>query len=232
MSGGTRRGDGQFAERLGMGLLLLVLALVMLIFGGVGAFLLDYSLHHRYDLPASRPGIELVIVPLSAVAAARWRFGAYRLISYRGSGVGPYLPLLMAATLVGLIAFLVWSWAATLTTVGPDEFGVVRWLGTALAAAFTIIWLPLFPRIMATLAGMIAGPALFGLVGYTLFASHMQIHSLGSDGPGSGAFVVGLVATPVWILGAGWLSQGGRPLFHAAWSGAVMLCLALLGTGQ
>ena len=86
---------------------------------------------------------------------------------------------------------------------------------------------------------MIAGPALFALVGYTFFGSHMQIYWPGSDGPGGPAIGFAFLGTLVWLLGAICLSlwvRGGdvvrqerRPLSHAVWSGAVMLCLAVLG---
>ena len=57
---------------------------------------------------------------------------------------------------------------------GPElEFGLLRWLGIVLAAGFAWVWMPLFPRITATLAGMFAGPALFAIIGYTFFASCM-----------------------------------------------------------
>ncbi len=116
---------------------------------------------------------------------------------------------------------------------------MVRRLGTALAAAFTVVWLPLFPRVTATLAGMIAAPALFVLVGYTFFGSHMQIYWPGSDGPGGPAIGFAFLGTLVWLLGAICLSlwvrrgevvrQERHPLIHAVWSGAVTLCLAVLG---
>jgi len=222
-----------------MFLLVLVLTLVMLIFGAAGAFLLDDALHDRDGWPAPRPGIELMIVPIATIVAERWRWGAERILALRTSRADPYLPLAMAAALVGLIAYLVWSWDSSLTRVGPDEFGLVRWLGTALAAVSTVVWLPLFPRVTATLVGMIAGPAVFGLFGYAFFGSQMQIHSPGSDGPAMAAVFFTLVATPIWILGAVLMShwtrrgevkqQGAGPLFHAAWSGVVMLTLAILG---
>lgn len=224
---------------LAMFLLVVLVALVMLIFGAVGAFLLDDALHDRDGWPAPRPGVELMVVPLTAIGAARWRWGADRIIALRSRRIDPYLPLLMAVALVGLIAYLVWSWDTSLTRVGPDEFGLVRWLGTALAAVSTVVWLPLFPRVTATLVGMIAGPAVFGLFGYAFFGSQMQIHSPGSDGPLGAASNFALVATAAWILGALLMShwtrggevkqQGAAPLFHAAWSGVVMLSLAILG---
>ena len=55
------------------------------------------------------PGIELAIVPLAAIAAARLRFGAGRILALRRSRVGPWLPLLMAASLFGLAVYLVWT---------------------------------------------------------------------------------------------------------------------------
>ena len=236
----NRRCLGPLADGLGLILLLSVLVLVVIYFSMFGAFLLDDTLHgHVADWRATRPGLELVIVPLAACVAARQRFLESRLKSFRESGVGPYLALLMAATLAGLCAFLAWSWRTPLTTLGPDDFGIVRWLGTALAAGFTIIWLPLFPRVTATLAGMIGGPALFAVIGYTFLGSHMQIEYVGSDSVLSPAITFMLYAMPVWIVGAFGLSHWTRNgevvkhgvhwSGHAVWSGAVMLCLALLG---
>ena len=147
----------------------------------------------------------------------------------RSGHAGLYLLLLMSAALVGLISYLVWSWTSPLSTVGPDGFGLVRWLGLALAAAFTLTWLPRFPRVTATLAGMIAGPTLVAVVAVALFGVEMQTSSSGSDGSVGGAWFVGLVATPLWMVGAIWLSQRGSTLVHAAWGGGVMLCLAVWG---
>ena len=136
--------------------------------GGVHNFLHHFpegSSHSRLT------GIELAIVPLSAIAAAWLRPGADRIRALRETWAGPWLPLLMAATLVGLCTWLVWSWLLPQASFGPDQFGYARWLGTALAAAFTIFWLPLFPRLTAILAGMIAGPALIAGIGYIFFGS-------------------------------------------------------------
>ncbi len=241
MTPSSRRDFDRMVEGPGLAMFLLVVlvTLVMLIFGAAGAFLLDDALHDRGGWPAPRPGIELMVVPLTAIGAARWRWGADRIIALRSRRIDPYLPLLMAVALVGLIAYLVWSWDTSLTRVGPDEFGLVRWLGTALTAAFTVVWLPLFSRVTATLVGMIAGPTLFGLFGYTFFGSQMQIHYAGSDGPGMAALFFTMVATPAWTLGAILMShwtrrgevkqRGAGPLIHGAWSGVVMLSLAILG---
>ncbi len=241
MNAGIGGATEQLAEGLGWIALLLVVTTLMVIFGIAGAFRLDDTLHdpHLWR-KATLPGVEFVIVPLAAIAAARWRVGADRLIALRASRIGPGLGLLMAAALVGLVAYLHWSWSSALTTTGPaPEFGLVRWLGTALAAAFTVVWLPLFPRITATLAGMIAGPALFAMIGYTFFGSHMQLASPGSDGLAGVAGGLGLLAAFFWLLGVICLSYLGRrgdlvrqdrpPLSYAVWSGALMLFLAVRG---
>ena len=242
MSSGTVRGGELFAERLGMGLLLLVLCLVMWIFGTRMLAGIDEALHDT-GWPAKRTGIELAVIPLVAFGAARYRWFADRLCSLRWSGINPYLPLVMAASLVGLITYLVWSWATPWTAVGPDEFGVLRWVGTALAAAFTIFWVPLFPRITAILSGMIAAPALVAVIGYAFFVAQMPAAGdrWGSDGPGTGAPIFGILFTLFWLGGALLLNYFGRqsetaatrprPLSHGLWSAGVMLLATLLGLG-
>ncbi len=223
-----------------MAALLVLLAFVMWMFSFVGALALDETLH-RSGWTAKLAGTELAIIPLTAIAATKWRFAANRLRTFRASDIGPFLPLLLAATLFGLMTYLHWSWVTPLNAFGPDEFGVVRWLGTALAAAFTMIWLPLFPRITATLAGMIAGPAVFAVIGYTFFGSYMRYELPGNEQAGETLLILLLVPVMlVWMPGALWLShrsrlgevvrQGRRPLSHALWSGALMLCLKVVGT--
>jgi len=222
-----------------MGLLLIVLILIVWTFCLAGAISLDRSLH-RPDFPGVLPGIELAIVPIAAFAAARWRFATDRLNLLSASGIGPYLPSLMAATLVGLIGYLVWSWTTPLTTVGPvSEFGLARWLGTVLAAAFTCVWLPLFPRVTVTLAGMIGGTALFAALGYAMFPSEMPVADdrWGVDGAHGAVFFASFV-TLFWIAGAVWLTNrdrhgeaagvGPRPRNHAIWIGLVMFCTTAL----
>ena len=240
MSARARHPLALVAEPLGTGLLLLVLCLVIWVFGTRMLAGIDEALHHT-GWPANRTGIELAVVPLIVVGAARCRRCADRFRSLRWTGINPYLPLLMAASLVGLITYLVWSWATPLTLVGPDEFGFLRWLGTALAAAFAIIWLPLFPRITATLAGVIAGPTLIAVIGYAFFASQMPASGdrWGSDGPGTGAPVFSFLVTLLWLIGALFLSYLGRksepaatrprPLSHSLWSGGLMVLATLVG---
>lgn len=233
------RGIVRFATRAGMGLLLIVLILFVWTFCLGGAISLDRSLN-RPDFPGMLPGVELAVVPLAAFAAARLQLATGRLSSLRTSGVGPYLPLLMTGTLVGLLAYLAWSWTTPLTTVGPaSEFGLVRWLGTALAATFTCIWLPLFPRVTLTIAGMIAGTALFAGVGYALFPSHMTPPGdrWGHDEAYGAVFFASFV-TLLWIAGAVWLARRDRqaetsgirprPMNHAIWIGLLMFCTTAL----
>ena len=98
------------------------------------------NLHRRHS---RLTGIELTTVPLSALAAAWLQPGADRIRAIRETPVSPRVPLLMAAALVGLIAWLVWSWYLPQAAFGPEQFGYARRTGTALAAAFTIFWLPL-----------------------------------------------------------------------------------------
>lgn len=239
------RGSGERVElvlqHLGMGLLLLTLFVVVWMSSTLMLAGIDGG--YQTEWPAKRRGIELTVIPLVAVGAARCTRLLDRLLSLRWTGIAPFLPLLMAGSLVGLIAYLVWSWTTPLTTVGPDEFGVLRWLGTALAAAFAIIWLPLFPRITATLAGMIAGPALFAVIGYAFFAAQMVSTGdrWGSDGAWAGAPIFGILVTLFWLVGALFLTYLGRPneaaatrpglLTHSLWIGGLMLLVTLIGIG-
>ena len=193
------------------------------------------------SLEATLPGIELAIVPLAAIAAARLRFGADRILALRASRVGPLLPLLMAASLFGLAAYLVWTWVTPRTVFGAEpDFGVLRWLGTVLAAGFAWLWMPLFPRVTATLAGLFAGPALVAIIAYPFMGSCVSFESLHDEsGPWLFAILLTSIVTIVWAAGASylvWARLGivtrldGRPMHYAVWSGAIMLGLALFGT--
>ncbi len=69
-------------ERLGM--VFLLLTVVMWIFGVVVAAGLDNVLHHS-ETPPAVPRIELRIVPLAVIAAARLRIAADRMVALRAS---------------------------------------------------------------------------------------------------------------------------------------------------
>ncbi len=246
MNGQNDSAVARAVEALGWVVLLVLLAAVMWWFGGLMANGIDNLLHTRrlYDWTGARlPGIELAIVPLTAVAASRLRFGVDRILALRGSRPGPWLPLLMAASLFGLVAYLVWTWTSPPAAYWlQPEFGRLRRLGVVLLAGFGWVWLPLFPRVTATLAGMIAGTALFAIIGYSFVPECMPEHEPGGIERSYAAalIVASSFAMFVWAGGALWPRARARTgtethapshsLRFAVWSGVIMLALALLGT--
>ena len=215
---------------LGWILLVLVVLAVTYTFGlFLAARGVDNLLHHFPERSShSRlTGIELTIVPLSAIAAAWLRPGADRIRALRETWAGPWLPLRMAATLVGLCAWLAWSWHLPQASFGPDQFGYARWLGTALAAAFTIFWLPLFPRVAAILAGMIAGPAIFAGLGYLFFESFLTM-------PVTDCYESDCVIVPAFFtflaLGIGFVLLSGHIILFSVLILAGLILLFLLPT--
>ena len=190
-----------------------------------------HSSYLGIDTP-NLPGVELIAVPLAAIAAANLRPGAERITLLREGSFRQFLPALMAASLVGVTAYLVWSWGLPQADFGPDEFGFVRWLGTALLASFTWFWWPVFPRVTAKLAGMIGGPALFAGIGYLLYADVIKNEPTGYC-EGGCAFGVMLTLCAVFVLELClklskrlWLS----PVAHAVWTSGLMAAVAALGT--
>ena len=145
---------GRAIEDAGTLVLLILLAAIMWWFGGLLANGIDnfFSLSLSYThAKATLPGIELAVIPLTAITAARLRFGVDRILALRASRVRIWLPLLMAALLFGLAAYLVWTWISPKAVFGWQlDFGPLRWLGIVLAAGFTWVWRPLFPRVTAT----------------------------------------------------------------------------------
>lgn len=129
------------------------------------------------DYPYNDPllaSVELVVFVLTSIAVPWLRPLAERIRSLRETSLGPFLTLLMAASLIGFLAYLVWSTGYPQASVGPDDFGFTRWLGAALAVGFPLLWMPLFPRLTAILSGMIAGALIFALFGYTFFESSLS----------------------------------------------------------
>ena len=149
-----------------------------------GSFLVYYGVddllselqNYRGDggIAALQASIEYVVIPLAAITAMWMRLGTDKIRAVRDTWVGPYLPLFMAASIIGLLGYLEWSSNYPQAGYGPDGFAFVRWPGTALAATFAIVWLPLFPRVTALLAGMITGVAIFALFGYLFFESSLS----------------------------------------------------------
>ena len=243
---GVGRAVARAVEALGWVVLLASLIALMWCLGLIvwlylGELLLGRSIGSN-EIKFKWPGVELVIVPLAAIAAARLRFGADRVLALRASRVGPMFPLLMAASLLGLLSFVVWTWVTPWTVFGAQpDFGVLRWLGIVLAAGFTWLWMPLFPRVTATLAGLFAGPALVGIIAYPFLGSCTSIYDRpGFEAGGYWILIGPLLPTIVWASGALYLSLRaslgkevhvrGRPMSYAVWSGGIMLVIALFGT--
>lgn len=161
-------------EQLGLTALVLVIlgsavAVGMsLAFDGVGGTLSELNHRHQGSLV---DGVEFFAFVFATGAAAWLRPCAGRIRALRDSWLGPFLPLLMAASLAGMSVYLIWSGQFPQAEFGPDPFGFARWLGTILAIAFPFIWLPLFPRLTAILAGMIAGPAVVAIFGHLFLES-------------------------------------------------------------
>ncbi len=168
------KSERPLVERAGwIGLILVVLGAAF----AYGHFLAFSGVENTFDELGGHRGnrllarVELLAFAVAAVAAARLQPRADQIRMLRETALGALLPLLMASSLVGLCAYLIWSGQHPQSGVGPDSFGYTRWLGTALAIAFPLFWVLLFPRVTAILAGMIAGPALFALFGYAFFES-------------------------------------------------------------
>lgn len=171
---------------------------------GVGDLLLSSRSHSGGGIAPLLAGVEFAAIPLTAIAAAWLRLGTDRIQTVRATWVGPFLPLLMAASIVGLLAYFTWSNQHLQYEHGPDGFAFTRWVGTALAAAFAVIWLPPFPRITSILAGMIAGIAIFALIGYLFFESSLS-HG---DECALGPFLYSVLAILIgfsFLSGLGWL---------------------------
>ena len=200
-----------------------------------------------------RVHIDLVAIPLAAIAAAwlRWgrggittpnaprkvrarpRWGEERTPLPGASPVRPLLPLLGAAVLFGV--FWYWGWWGLnphhLFGI-PPHFGVQRWISVALMAGVGYLGMMLFPRLTASMAGAVAGPTLFAIVGYTLFPSFMR------DPEGRLAdtldivFLWGALAVAIAAILTMLVSKRLRqhPLSYALSMGALMLCLAVSGT--
>ncbi len=182
------------------------------------------------------PHIDFVAIPLAAIAAAWLRWGSDWIAAPGEPGASlarPLFPLLGAAVLCAVLWY--WGW----WVLNPHDllgihplFGVQRWISVALMAGVGYAGMMLFPRLTASMAGAVAGPALFALVGYTLFPSFMQdpegrLADMLTDIFGWGALAVAIAA----ILAMAVSKRLRRHLLsYAFWMGALMLCLAVSGT--
>jgi len=143
-----------------------------------------------------------------------------------------WLPWLGAAVALAVSCYVAWSWARPQTMIGPNDFGVARWAGTALLAMVTYLGMIFFPRLTASLAGAVVGTALFAVVGYILFPSFMR----DPDGGLADTLVIAssvgatLVVTAALLLILLWEPFRRRPLSYAVWVGALTFCVAADGT--
>ena len=223
---------GQFVERLGTAALFISLAIPV---GWAGAyFMIGAGVHHTlhtYSTPLL--GIDFVALPAGAVAAVRLRWGAEWITSPRATRAEPLLPLLGAAVVVGMFGYLSWFWSNPQDFLAVDsQIGVQRWIGAVLVAGVGYFGMMLFPRLTAWMAGAIAGPTLFAIVGYTFFPSFMRdpegrVFERLTDVFAWGALAVTIAAIVVIALSK---RLRRHPLSYALWMGAVMLCLAVSGT--
>ena len=121
------------------------------------------------------------------------------------------------------------------------QFGVQRWISVALMAGVGYVGMILFPRLTASMAGYVAGPTLFAIVGYTLFPSFMGAASnlntiTDAEARLADILVVvfnwGALAVAIAAILTMLLSKRLRqhPLSYALWMGALTLCLAVSGT--
>ena len=257
---------GRLIDRLGTAVLLVVAvgamtggALFQVFGGGVDRMLHSYRFVDAGQREALWVHIDFVAIPLAAIAAVWLRWGADwsagpREISARPrwDGVGtappeaslarPLLPLLGAVVLFGV--FWYWGWWGYnphyLFGVHP-QFGVQRWISVALMAGVGYFGMILFPRLTASMAGAVAGPTLFAVVGYTLFPSFIEAASSRNTITDAearladmlalvfawGALAVAIAAILTMLL---FKRLRQRPLSYALWTGALLLCMAVSGT--
>ncbi len=190
----------------------------------------------QYSHSLVLPHIDFVAIPLAAIAAAWLRWGSDWIAAPGEPGASlarPLFPLLAAAVLCAVLWY--WGWWG----LNPHDllgihplFGVQRWISVALLAGVGYVGMMLFPRLTAWLAGAVAGPAFFALVGYTLFPSSMR------DPEGrlidilSNAFLWGSLAVAIAAILSIAMSErlSRHPLSYALWMGVFMLCGAVSGT--
>ncbi|MCY3657209.1 MAG: hypothetical protein OXG95_11465 [Chloroflexi bacterium] len=183
--------------------------------------------------------IALVVVPLAAIAAGVLRQGLQgpgapppRAVEEPRDSDTPWLPWLGAAVGFAVIGCLVWSWALPQTLIGPNDFGVARWIGTALLVIVAYFGMIFFPRLTASLAGAVVGPAVFAVVGYILFPSLMRDPEWHLADTVFIASRVGatLVVTAMVLVIAYSETLRQRPLTYAVWVGVLTFCMAVGGT--
>ncbi|MDE2987104.1 MAG: hypothetical protein OXT70_03505 [Chloroflexota bacterium] len=144
---------------------------------GVAGVLEEFggSTHANSGIAALLGGLVYLMVAIGALSSVAWRRGANRVRAVRGAEIGPFLPVLMAVSLVALpLTTSVFSIAYLQVGAAPSWLGYVAWLGAAIGFVLGAIWQPLFPRVTAILVGAIAGVGIFGTFGYLFFESSLS----------------------------------------------------------
>ncbi|MXW34398.1 MAG: hypothetical protein F4Z60_01880 [Chloroflexi bacterium] len=116
--------------------------------------------------------------------------------------------------------------------IGPNDFGVARWIGTAQLVIVAYLGMIFFPRLTASLAGAVVGPAVFAVVGYILFPSLMRDPEwhLADTLVVASHVRVTLVVTAMVVVIAYSETLRQRPLTYAVWAGVLTFCMAVSGT--
>lgn len=92
-------------------LVLLIAAMLMTIVVGLLFGVVHQPIGGHRSYTDTRLGIELLTVPIAAVAAVLLRNRLAGIAEVRErSGIGPWLPLLVAVVLVTVASYLMWSW--------------------------------------------------------------------------------------------------------------------------
>jgi len=184
----------------------------------------QYDFFTDYPVLAKHPGVEFACFALGAGIAAAMRVQPGRNVVLRRGKLAPAVPLLSALILLGLIVAVGWvlsrdgGW-----WIGPTRLGLA-----ALTTAAGYLSAIRHPRVTATLAGAIGGPAIVGILFWAIppdlllhFKGHPQLleRVMLTAGAVAGAVLLGAIAARVTRLSP-------PVLVHAAWSGAVMFFLA------
>ena len=231
-----------------LGLVVVCLLLLGFVLGGYG--MIVSPLKPDYE------GVELAAFPLAALAGVLLHHRLGWLASLHGKRVvGPYLPLLAAGAVVGMLSYLPWYWRLASLEEGsePPELLVMRAVGVVLVAGGAIAGITVYPRVFATLAGALAGPSLFGIIAFLgVLASPDSEFLRSRDHSLDGLLLLTLVGGPALIGASVWLRVRNpnppppaprkwtattppaacpSPLIaaSAAWSAGVMLILTVKG---
>ncbi len=135
--------------------------------------------------------IEPAVFVLATIVIGRFHPRADTIRALRDTAIGPFLPILMGVSFAILVWFVGSAPDYGEAGIGIDDFLITHSPGIVLAVAFPLIWMPLFPRMTAILAGLIAGPLIFAMFGHWFFEESL---SHDDEGCGYGPFLFTLTA--------------------------------------